>query len=118
MGKMIICENCGGEFDEELVRCPYCGTGYLPAEENEYMENLDGIRKELAGYPEEGDASIHRRLSKAARMVLLVIAVIFLLILGSIWLSSITGKRSSREKKEEFLRNQGIVTEQQKELER
>ena len=36
-GKMVICPNCGAEFDVSLIRCPYCDAGYAPAEEEEYM---------------------------------------------------------------------------------
>ena len=45
-GKMVICPNCGAEFDVSLVRCPYCDAGYAPAEEEEYMGQLEEIRKE------------------------------------------------------------------------
>jgi hypothetical protein len=49
-GKMVICPNCGAEFDVSLVRCPYCDAGYAPAEEEEDMGQLEEIRKEMPEY--------------------------------------------------------------------
>ena len=44
---MKTCSNCGGSFDENLPKCPYCGMINETAAENEYNENLDKIRKKL-----------------------------------------------------------------------
>lgn len=43
----ILCKTCGAEYDVSLVRCPYCGTAYAPAEETEYMDKLEDIREDL-----------------------------------------------------------------------
>ncbi len=43
----IVCKTCGAEYDVSLVRCPYCGTAYAPAEETEYMDKLEDIREDL-----------------------------------------------------------------------
>ncbi len=51
---MIACRSCGAQFDAALVRCPYCGTAYAPAEENEYMGQLEDIRTDLESADIEG----------------------------------------------------------------
>ena len=47
MSKIIVCPSCGGHYKEKLVRCPYCGTATLEAEEKEYMGKLEDIRIDL-----------------------------------------------------------------------
>ena len=29
MGKTICCGNCGGSYDDELSKCPYCGSEHI-----------------------------------------------------------------------------------------
>lgn len=64
--KMIVCATCAGEFDASLVRCPYCGTAYALAEEEEYMEQLDDIRKDLGSVDADGTKSLQ---SGSGRMI-------------------------------------------------
>ncbi len=111
--KMIACSTCGAEFDGSLVRCPFCGTAYEPAEENEYMEQLEDIRKDVESHKEDGDKSIKAKMSLVARTSVLVIIVVALIILGSMWLLSIHNNSRADSKKEEFLKDQGITIQQE-----
>ena len=113
MNKKIICASCGAEFDTSLVRCPYCGTAYAPAEEEEYMDQLEGIRKDLHHQMEKGDKRIRKGMGNTLRIILLLIIVILLLIFGGLWLSGRMERSRSDRQKEEFLQNQGIITEQE-----
>ena len=118
MGKMIKCESCGAEYDEAKVRCPYCGTAYLPAEENEYMEQLDGVRRELLDYRDSSEKGINKRLFSLIRGAILIVLVAALLIMAKLFLTALSEKSGSRQKKDEFLKDQGIVTEFREEEER
>lgn len=109
--KMVRCDSCGAEFDATLVRCPYCGGGYAPAEENEYMDRLDDNRKELESHKRDGGKSLAKGLSKTIAMILLIIAAIVLLIGGGLSLSKKHESNRAAKQKQEFLSNQGIVTE-------
>ena len=111
--KMIVCATCAAEFDAALVRCPYCGTAYAPAEENEYMGQLEDVRKDLEGHKEYGNRSLKKGVGSVARIVILVIVVILILLFGSLWLSNVREKNRSDQKKEEFLMNQGITMQQE-----
>ena len=55
--KMVVCATCAAEFDAALVRCPYCGTAYAPAEEDEYISQLEDVIKDLEGQKEYGNRS-------------------------------------------------------------
>ena len=111
--KMVACSTCGAEFDESQVRCPFCGTAYVPAEENEYMEGLDDIRKDLEDHKEDADKSIKSGMNNVAKTTLWVIIVLVFIALGSMWL--LAGQNKSREdkRKEEFLIEQGITPKQE-----
>ena len=113
MEKMTICRTCGAEYEASKVRCPYCGTGYAPAEEEEYMDGLEGIRKELDGHREDGTKSLKRGLGKIAVIVILIISAIVLLAIGGLWMSGNRERNRSERKKEEFLKDQGIVLQQE-----
>ncbi len=60
MNKKIICRSCGAGYDASLVRCPFCGTAYAPAEENEYMETLEEVREDLHNQIEKGDTQTQK----------------------------------------------------------
>ena len=115
MSKKIICPSCGAEYEERLVRCPYCGTATLNAEENEYMGKLEDIRKDLEDYSGEGEKQVKSKVGKTVIIVILVMIIIAVLIIGSICLDWLGRQRDKNNRKDEFLNNQGITTSMLKE---
>ena len=113
MEKMVRCTSCGAEFDVSLVRCPYCGTANAPAEEGEYMDKLEAVREDLHQQTEKSDTKIQKRMARTIRTILLVAVMILLIVFVSFWLSDRQERSRSNQKKEEFLRNQGITTQQE-----
>ncbi len=112
-GKMVICPNCGAEFDVSLVRCPYCDAGYAPAEEEEYMGQLEEIRKDLEGHKNDGDKALKKGLGTVARYVLVSAVVIALLLFAIMWITGSIEKSRADRRKEEFLLNQGVTMQQE-----
>lgn len=112
-GKMVICPNCGAEFDVSLVRCPYCDAGYAPAEEEEYMGQLEEIRKDLEGHKNDGDKALEKGMGTVARYVLVSVVVIALLLFAIMWITGSLEKSRADRLKEEFLLNQGVTTQQE-----
>lgn len=54
--RKVICPNCGGEFKEQSVKCPYCGTMYYPGAEEDYLKKLEHVRtdmEDLGAVPEQ-----------------------------------------------------------------
>ena len=43
---MIICKNCGAEYDEVLDRCPYCGQENEVKSEQKYATKLRHLETE------------------------------------------------------------------------
>lgn len=50
---MKICSNCGGSFNENEAKCPYCGALNAEGAEKEYMGKLEKVRKDLDNVDEE-----------------------------------------------------------------
>ena len=113
MKKVIVCKTCAAEYDASLVRCPYCGTAFAPAEEEEYMDKLETVREDLHRQTDKGDARLRKGMSFAVRAVLAAIVVILLLLFGTLWLSGRQERSRSDRKKEEFLQSQGITLQQE-----
>ena len=111
--KKLICRSCGAEYDAALVRCPFCGTAHAPVEEEEYMNKLEDIREDLHMETERSEKRIKKGMSSTVRAVLLVAIVIIMLLFGFLWLSGRSERSRSDRKKEEFLQDQGITTQQE-----
>ena len=41
----MICENCGAEYDEHLLLCPYCGTENDRAAQLEHQKELHDLNE-------------------------------------------------------------------------
>lgn len=87
MGKIVICDSCGAEFDDGLAKCPYCGSTNLKGAEREYMEKLEDVREdmgELDAVPlEELKGAFQmqgKRLKKAVFTILTLAAAVLLVV--------------------------------------
>lgn len=47
MGKTVVCGSCGAEFEENLAKCPHCGSMNLVGAEREYMDKLGEVREDM-----------------------------------------------------------------------
>ena len=83
-GKIVNCGTCGGEFDASLVRCPFCGTAYKPAAEEEYMDQLEDVREDLSQHTSDADHATGKLVRKSlciAVIVAVIIAVLCFIVL-------------------------------------
>lgn len=108
-----ICRSCGAKYDAALVRCPFCGTAYAPSEEEEYMDKLEEIRKDLHRQKEKGDLRIKKGMGSVMCAIILAVIVIMLLLFGALWLAGRQERSYSEHSKEEFLQDLGITTQQE-----
>ena len=47
MGKIVVCGSCSASFEEDLGKCPYCGSTNIKGAEREYMGKLEDVRKDM-----------------------------------------------------------------------
>ena len=84
--RMIRCPHCGAEYEEGLLRCPYCKSVDDYQDESEYLEDLDELRDKLEDIPEETLRQNDRMQKKQAvrdfRKIFAIVAVFFAAIGG------------------------------------
>lgn len=103
MGKIVVCGSCSASFEEDLGKCPYCGSTNIKGAEREYMGKLEDVRKdmgELNNVPlEELQAAVKKQghFLKMFLIVVLVIAAAAVLILFALT------RREKRDYKEQYL---------------
>ena len=103
MGKQIICSSCGAEFDNDMAKCPYCGTMNYEGAEKEYLEKLEDVREDLDDLNEVPLEETKDELKKQGRLirkVLMVAIIIGFILFGWIMLSE---KAYERDEKADFL---------------
>lgn len=88
MANKMICTSCGGEFEDNLPKCPYCGTMNLSGAEAEYMEKLDDVREDLDDLKDVPIEETKKEIRKQGRFlkkiftVLGIIVAVILVICG------------------------------------
>ena len=93
------CKNCGAWFDEKTGICPYCGGEDKAAAGEKHKKRIRQIiskRKEIQNIPNV----IPRRVSKGLWKVLAVVAVIFVIAVVIIGISS-SGREKEQYEKEQ-----------------
>ena len=76
MSKIISCGNCGGSYDDDLPKCPYCGSTNIDGAEKDYMEKLEDVREDLEDLDEIPTEELQTAVKKQAvrlRKILLII---------------------------------------------
>ena len=79
MGKSVVCGSCGASFEEDLGKCPYCGSTNIKGAEREYMGKLEDVRKdmgELENTPLEELQAVVKRQGRFLTKFLIVVLVI------------------------------------------
>lgn len=80
----MICENCGAKFDDELERCPYCGTMNAKGAFKSYRKKLFGIKDNLRKLDDEAYSSLQELIIKSLlkTFVILLICVAIGVVIG------------------------------------
>lgn len=80
MEKKIKCLNCGAEFGREHAKCPYCNTIYEWGAEEKYMQELEGIKEELAEIPEQVEEAYKKETFAAWKKILIIVGAAAVLV--------------------------------------
>ena len=79
---MITCSGCGAIFHKEETKCPYCGQIYIPGAQKDYINKLYEIREDMAEVENLSEKVYHGEIRKNVKITGVILAVVFLLILG------------------------------------
>lgn len=117
MKEYVNCTSCGAQFSAKEIRCPYCGTAYEPAAEEEYVGKLEDVRTELDQHKTDADKSTVKSLVRVILIFVTVVVVLLVLGLAANILPNLGSRARQRENKEEFMQKYSVSTEESAEKE-
>lgn len=109
---MVRCPNCGAQYEEGLLHCPYCKSVDDYQDESEYLEDLDELRDKLEDIPEDvlRDHKKNQTIEAARDFtkILKVIGIAALIILVMVGASKLIDRQvygidNTQRQKEEYL---------------
>ena len=54
---MVVCKNCGGEYDDSLSKCPYCGSMHKAGAYRKFRQKISNIIDQMLGLKKEVEES-------------------------------------------------------------
>lgn len=101
----MICKNCGGEYDEKLAGCPYCGGENEELARKEQREYVASYKKKIDQLEEEVPREMAKKAGNKAVKGALFVLVLCLLLFVMIWMGSrIRAERALSVQKEQLTR--------------
>lgn len=97
MANKIICASCGGEFEENLPKCPFCGSMNLSGAEAEYMDKLDDVRENLDDLKDVPIEETKKEFQKQGRFLKKTFLTIGIILIGLLVIWAIVMKLDSRD---------------------
>lgn len=73
---IVICSNCGAEFDMHEAKCPFCGHINPLGAEEQYMQKMQDIKSDLAHVDDDQVEEIKKEAKKSVKIVLITLIVI------------------------------------------
>lgn len=93
----MYCTNCGAEIAPTDARCPYCGMLNPYGAEKEYMEKLEGIRRETASLGDMAGDEVKSEVKKTSKKILVIAGIIIGLIAGLIIAAFLMERHQDRQ---------------------
>ena len=103
MATKMICGFCGAEFDDNLVKCPYCDSTNVKGAEAVYMEQLEDVREELDNLTDVPMNEIKKAAKKQLKFVGIVLGVLLVLVLAASGFAYWLEYQYKRDEKADFL---------------
>ena len=79
----MICKNCGGEFSDELTKCPYCGTMNRKGAYKDFRRKVSNIISKLLGLKAEAYDSVSKMIGISLLRSIVIVIVVCALAFGA-----------------------------------
>ncbi len=79
----MICKNCGGEFSDDLTKCPYCGTMNRKGAYKDFRKKISNIISRLLGLKAEAYDSVSKMIGISLFRSVIIVIVVCALALGA-----------------------------------
>ena len=108
--ELVHCSSCGAEYSGDLVRCPYCGATNPAAAENEYMDSLRNVRRDLDDLKSMAKNETIAEAREAGRFIRKVLALILvIMVIGAGYTAFYAHREGRRDEKEYLWMRQNIA---------
>lgn len=96
----MFCPNCGGEFADWALKCPYCGSTNTRGAEKEYMAHMEELKKRLDQVDEESESGYQKTVSRVVKRLLIFAGIAGALIVIALTVLVMWEKRLDRKSEE------------------
>lgn len=103
MGKILDCGSCGAEFDDDLPKCPYCGSVNLKGAEKEYMEKLEDVREDMGGLDDVPLEELKDAFQKQGKRLKKVVLTILALMAAVLLVVFFVNRRDEKDYRDQYL---------------
>ena len=93
---MIICKNCGAEYDDELDRCPYCGGDNFGKSVQVHEDMMNELEREKKRWKEMPEKVAGKGMSWTAKIGIAAVIMVAVICIIVFIVSSISHKVSYR----------------------
>ena len=100
MIRMMICKNCGGEFPDTQVKCPYCGTMNKKGAYRDFRLKISAVIDRLLGMKTEAYESVSRMILTSILRSIVMIALCIALAFVCARMTNVNYYNDSRYDKE------------------
>ncbi|MDO4477422.1 MAG: zinc ribbon domain-containing protein [Lachnospiraceae bacterium] len=71
----MFCPNCGGEYADWALKCPYCGSVNDAGAEKAYMAHMEELKKRLDRVDDEAEGMYRKAMSTGMRRVVMAVVI-------------------------------------------
>jgi len=101
--ELIHCSSCGAEYGRDMVYCPYCGATNPAAAENDYMDSLRNVRRDLNNLKSMAKTETIAEARETGRFIRKVLTLILVIMVISAGYTAFHAYREERKDEEEYL---------------
>lgn len=100
---MVVCGSCGASFEEDLGKCPYCGSTNIKGAEQEYMGKLEDVRRDMGELDNAPMEELQAAVKKQGHFLRKIFVVILVIAAAAALIIFALTRDEKRDYKEQYL---------------